>query len=105
MKEFPEKFVPANYLQFSQYRYDRNLLYFRQEVYEFALEGNEDEAFDIKAFELKFRVKAADSQKMVATIIQELHAKGWATKLAFADTGLFIYRDAKKPPKRVSDAL
>ena len=35
----------------------------------------------------------------------KLKKLGWQHKLAFADTGLFIYRDANKPPKRVVDAI
>lgn len=105
MKEFPDKLIPVNHTQFKRFRYDRNILYFRQDIYEFMLEDNENEAYDLNAFKIKYKVSDDEMKTMVIAITTELKKLGWQHKLAFADTGLFIYRDANKPPKRVVDAI
>ncbi|GAF77758.1 unnamed protein product [marine sediment metagenome] len=99
MKSFPNKLLPTNKINFYSYRYNRVLCYFRKEIYEHMLKGDENNYFELDRFSKQYLDNDTNTlKKMTTRIIQELETLGWKCKTSFGDTGLFIY-SSEDPPK------
>ena len=57
------------------------------------LKSPEQDYFDIDLFNLKNHITTEITIKLLLIIIPELENLGWKCKLAFGNTGLFIYKN------------
>jgi hypothetical protein len=117
MREFPSKFVPSNLSLFPQIKYDRDICYLREAIYEwfiqekplnkeetkypqkgFAIERKEldpfESPFDLDGF--RQRRNPPNFEKMIQQVQSEL-SKEWSTKIGYNGTSLWIYPPDKKP--------
>ena len=108
MREFPTKFIYTNLAQFQQYKYDRDICYLREAIYEFFINEKPSTSkyvpfetpFDLSTFESKYN--SPRFSEMVTSICKELEKLGWATKLGFNNSSLWIY-SKENPPKSLPD--
>ena len=106
MKEFPKCLNVKNKNIFDKLFYDRELCYFRRDIFEHILKEDENTFFDLDKFcrnKLKNQKKVMD--RMTETIIKELEKLGWNCKTSFNRTGLFIYSTEDPPPSCYPDGL
>ena len=108
MREFPSKFVSKNLSQFPQYKYDRDVCYLREAIYEHFLADDEkskvslpfETPFDLISFERNRNPpRYAD---MVAKVSQELEVLGWKVTLGHKNSMLWMY-PPENPPKSLPD--
>ena len=97
MDKFPLNINPIHKDTFQKIRYENNLSILRQEIYNFILQGKEDDFFDFVIFDKKINKDMKTTKAMCEQIITELHELGWKTKLSYGNTGLFIY-SSENPP-------
>jgi hypothetical protein len=104
MKEFPPKLVPGNVASFPAFKYERDLQYFREAIYEFMLNqtAKYEEIFDLEAFSRIRDTPKEMLSKMIIVVKPELEKLGWKILLARKETVLHIY-DAKMTPKNLSE--
>lgn len=107
MKEFPQKFVPRNLPQFNQYKYDRDICYLREAIYEWFIHEKPHEKGQMKPFEAPFDLEMFRKNRtpikfpeMVKAICDELERLGWKTCVGQMASSLWIY-----PPDQVPASL
>lgn len=87
MKSFPRKLIPRNRIHFAEYLQKRQLAILRDEVYEYMLSERTD-GWDIpKDIDLK----------LIDKLREELEDLGWKTRVAFANSTLFIFQEGEEP--------
>lgn len=100
MREFPAKFVHANLPLFEKFKYDRDICYLREGIYEHYLhEKVNPEAFntpyDLQAFN-KSR-NPPKFQEMIKKICEELEKMGWKTTVGHLNSSLWVYPPSSPP--------
>lgn len=93
MDKFPDYLSVSSKHLFSSYMETRITSKLRNKIYEFILTGNEDDYFVLGNFYRSENIhnNTELTARITGTIISELTALGWTTKLAFGGTGLYIY--------------
>jgi hypothetical protein len=110
MKEFPPKFTPKNLKSFKAFKYNRDICYLREAIYECYL--NEEEKKDpngMDPFESPFDLDMFKKQRsppqldeMIKIITKELDALGWDVKVGHNQSSMWVYPKGK-PPKSLPD--
>ena len=111
MREFPSKFTPSNLVQFNQYKYDRDICYLREAIYEhYLLEKPELKGDELRPFELAFNLQGffikhqpLRFSEMIKTICSELEKLGWKTVVGYNNNALWVYPAIGNPPKSLPD--
>ena len=111
MREFPSKFTPANLAQFNQYKYDRDICYLREAIYEHYLsEKPELKGDPYRPFENSFDLQQFFNKRqpirfseMVKAICNELEKLGWKTFIGYNNTALWVYPAVGNPPKSLPE--
>ena len=113
MKSFPSKLTPDNLTNFYSYNIKRQTAYLRRAIYEWMLSDNfsrpeyknedgniiyPDRCFDLQGFSLSRNVVYSD--EAIHAICKELNDLGWLTKVAFANSALYIYKKDERNPCR-----
>ena len=93
MDKFPDYLSVSSKHLFSSYMETNIMSKLRNKIYEFILTGNEDDYFVLGNFYRSENINNNTqlTTRITDTIINELTALGWTTKLAFGGTGLYIY--------------
>lgn len=110
MREFPLKFTHSNLKLFNQYKYERDMCYLREAIYEhYICEKPEIKEEDLNNYENPF-----DLQKFIQTrdpprvndmlkiISQELEKLGWEVVIGFHNYALWVFPKGK-PPKSIPE--
>jgi hypothetical protein len=100
MKEFPSWLKPTSAHIFNKKYNELAEEMYREHIFNLLLtRENEEDYFDIELTRRTYTPTLTLPMIMtiMTKIITELHTLGWKTKLAFAQSGLFIYTD--KLPK------
>lgn len=111
MREFPAKFIPGNLAQFQQYKYERDICYLREAIYEYYLnEKPEVKGDDFKPFDNPFDLQKFSAERnpprfteMVKTVCGELEKMGWKTTIGHNNSALWVYPATGKPPKTLPE--
>jgi hypothetical protein len=86
-----------NKKDFSLYLYDINKNNLRRKIYLHILKEEEKDYFCIYSFDKKYVKNIQITKKIISELIPELEYLGWKCKLAYGDTGLFIYSTPDPP--------
>ncbi len=97
MDQFGREIRVTNKDNFSSIKYEKNLSKLRKHIYNFVLDGNEKDFFDIDSFNRKYIKDINNMNNMINTIVQELNELGWKTYIGFGGTGLYIYSSDELP--------
>jgi hypothetical protein len=115
MRDFPSKFTSANLAQFQQFKYDRDICYLREAIYEYYLNEKPEVVSDIPGKDYRPYEEPFDLQKFIAdrnpprltdmlkTIGVELEKLGWKTVVGHANSAFWIYPAVGKPPKSLPE--
>lgn len=103
MREFPSKFQSKNLELFTQYKYERDICYLREAIYEYYICETTD-----KPYETPFDIQKFVSERnppriteMLKAICEELEKLGWKTFIGHNNSSLWVYNG--KPPKSLPD--
>ena len=91
MKKFPKHLTPDFLSKFSSFNNKRQSYYLRKFIYEWMLTP----AFETRCFDLQILPKY--SQEILDDVCKELNTLGWKTKLAFANSSLYVYKEDENP--------
>lgn len=91
MKKFPKHLTPDFLSKFSSFNNKRQSYYLRKFIYEWMLTP----AFETRCFDLQILPKY--SQEILDDVCKELNTLGWKTKLAFANSALYVYKEDENP--------
>ena len=97
MKEFPNNLNVKNRDNFTEIQKNRLKCYLRRDIYEHILSHTEEDYFFLDNFNKRIN-NMEQVKQLVREIIPELEELGWKCKLAYGETGLFIY-STEQPPK------
>lgn len=86
-----EKINVNNKEHFSEIRFVYYLERLKTEIYEFVLNDEENEFFDLCKFFKDKKLSEEQREEMCKDIRVELGNLGWNTKLVYGKTGLYIY--------------
>lgn len=99
MREFPAKFIATNTSLFSNYKYDRDICYLREAIYEhFLQEPSYEIPFDLERFNQSRAPVKFDT--MIQAVCAELQKLGWKTTIGHHNSALWIY---STPPKSLPE--
>ena len=104
MDRLPDKLIPKNQSQFSEYKLQRELRKLRQRVVEFMVNNERTQdgkrtVFDLKSVSSNDMYSYAHiDDRLIESIRSELHTLGWKTKTAYCNTTLFIYDNEDEVP-------
>jgi hypothetical protein len=87
----------SNKVNFSEIKYNNLLAKLRKHVYNFILNGQERNFFDIDVFNRKYVNDISLMDEIVNKIVIELNNLGWNTYIGFGGTGLYIYSSEDLP--------
>ena len=83
MRGFPDKLIPENLAQFAQYKYERDVCYLREAIYEWMISKVPDEKSPTKPYEDTFDLETFKKTKtpprfseMVKTVCAEIEKVG-----------------------------
>ena len=65
----------------------------RKNIYNHMIKSTEKDYFDIDVFNISTGISKEITTKLLIIVLPELEMLGWKCKLAYGDTGLFIYKD------------
>jgi hypothetical protein len=91
MKTFPSRLTPQNINDFSSFHNKRQTYYLKKMIYEWMISPS----FESRCFDLQMLPKY--HQDILDVICKELNELGWKTKLAFANSALYIYKEDENP--------
>jgi hypothetical protein len=97
MNTFPEELNVVNKESFCDLLFKENLKIMRNELYNFIINGNEQDFYDLDTFNRKYIKNINKTHEMVDILSNELKNLGWNTYLGFGGTGLYIYSTEEKP--------
>jgi hypothetical protein len=97
MKKFPDTINSKNISNFSKYKLERISCYLRRDIYEFIINENFNDFFDLNSFSNKFKISAQIMKNILEPILKELLDLNWKYQITYRDTALFIFKDV--PPK------
>lgn len=110
MREFPSKFIGSNLPQFEQYKYDRDICYLREGIYEHYLHEKKESKGSIKPYETPYDLEKFQNtrnpprfEEMIKTLCEELAKLGWKTFIGHNKTAMWIYPANEKPPKSLPE--
>ncbi len=110
MREFPVKFNPGNLSQFQQFKYERDICYLREAIYEHYLNEKTEvkgeyypyeTPFDLQKFILARNPPRID--EMVKTICTELEKFGWIATIGHANSAMWVYPKSGRVPKSLPE--
>lgn len=100
MKNFPSKLTPNNLPLFKSYYHKRLLCYLRRKIYEWMISPdfheNDNRCFSLQDFNSTLPISSYPKDT-IDTIIKELNALGWKTRLAYGNSALFIHKEDENP--------
>ena len=98
MKKFPSKLLPENISLFNSYNTTRITRYLRRRIYEWMISDD----FVTRCFDLQLSQGQLQTFKypshVIDSISKELNLLGWKTKIAFAYSSLYIYKEDDENP-------
>jgi hypothetical protein len=111
MREFPSKFISVNLEHFNQYKYDRDICYLREGIYEhFLNEKVEVKGEDNKPYETPYDIQSFVKQRnplrlvdMIKGVTAELEKLGWKIVIGYNNSALWMYPKTGKPPKSLPE--
>lgn len=114
MREFPTKFNPINLSQFQQFKYERDICYLREAIYEHYLNeklaNNENKNDEYNPYETPFDLQKfifarnpPRITEMVKAICVELEKLGWLTTVGHANSAIWIYPKSGPLPKSLPE--
>jgi hypothetical protein len=111
MKGFPTKLTPSNIQQFSSYRYNRQLCYTRNHIYESMTKesfgkmelgipnyGINLQNINMGLYDSGYKI----DNNIIIKISDELKNLGWEVESCYGDTMLFVYPYGEKPTNAVN---
>lgn len=87
----------SNKNNFSEIKYKNLMSKLRKHIYNFILDSNESNFFDIDIFNRKYVKNINMTNEMINKVIQDLNSLGWNTYIGFGGTGLYIYSSEDLP--------
>lgn len=115
MREFPPKFIAGNLAQFNQFKFDRDICYLREAVYEWFIRekpANPASKDELGPFELPYDLQAFVQAReplmdrfpeMVKIVCTELEKLGWKTAVGHKESSLWVYPKTGTPPKSLPE--
>jgi len=91
MKKFPSKLLPENISLFDSYNTTRITRYLRRRIYEWMISDD----FATRCFDLQM---SQYPSHVIDNISKELNLLGWKTKIAFAYSSLYVYKEDDENP-------
>ena len=91
MKKFPSKLSPVNISLFNSYNTSRITRCLRRRIYEWMVSDD----FKTRCFDLQTTLYP---EHVIDNISKELNSLGWKTKIAFAYSCLYIYKEDDENP-------
>jgi hypothetical protein len=97
MDNFGLELHVSNKLKLSDIKYRNLLAKLRKHIYNFMLDREESNFFDIDNFNRDYVKDINMTNEMVNKIVEELNKLGWSTYVGFGGTGLYIYSSDDLP--------
>ena len=112
MKKFPSKLLPENISLFDSYNTTRIIRYLRRRIYEWMISDDfVTRCFDLQLSQGQLQTSQGQLQTsqgqlqtsqypshVIDSISKELNLLGWKTKIAFAYSSLYIYKEDDENP-------
>ena len=98
MKKFPSKLLPENISLFNSYNTTRITRYLRRRIYEWMISDDfATRCFDLQMSQGQLQMSQYPSH-VIDNISKELNLLGWKTKIAFAYSSLYVYKEDDENP-------